>query len=66
MEVAEGYILELGLDANDEIIGYKFVHLGKMMEQVKKVLTLKKLMKRISELTADLMKPLKKVDPRKE
>ncbi len=65
LEVAEGYILELGLDANDEIIGYKFVHLGKMMEQVKKVLTLKKLMKRISELTADLMKPLKRLTPEK-
>ena len=36
LEVAEGYILELGLDANNEIIGYKFVHLGKMMEQIKK------------------------------
>ena len=29
LEMAEGYVLEIGLDANDEIIGYKFVHLGK-------------------------------------
>lgn len=35
LELAEGYILELGLDKNDEIIGYKFVHLGKMMEAIK-------------------------------
>ena len=36
LEMAEGYILSLGLDDNDEIIGYKFVHLGKMMEQIRK------------------------------
>ena len=35
LEMAEGYILELGLDEGDEIIGYKFVHLGKMMEQIR-------------------------------
>jgi len=36
LEMAEGYILEMGLDKNDEVIGYKFVHLGKMMEAIKK------------------------------
>ena len=36
LEVAEGYVLELGLDKNDEIIGYKFVNMGKFMEAVKK------------------------------
>ncbi len=35
LEMAEGYILELGLDANNEIIGYKFVHLGKMMDAIR-------------------------------
>ena len=36
LEMAEGYILELGLDANDEVIGYKFVHLGKFMDAIKR------------------------------
>ena len=36
LEMAEGYVLKLGLDENDEVIGYKFVHLGKMMEQIRK------------------------------
>ena len=36
LEMAEGYILEEGLDENNEVIGYKFVHLGKMMEAIKK------------------------------
>jgi NifU-like protein involved in Fe-S cluster formation len=35
LEMAEGYILSLGLDENSEIIGYKFVHLGKMMEAIR-------------------------------
>lgn len=36
LEMAEGYITQVGLDENDEIIGYKFVHLGKMMDAIKK------------------------------
>ncbi len=36
LEMAEGYILSLGLDKNNEVIGYKFVHLGKMMEMIRK------------------------------
>ena len=36
LEMAEGYILELALDDDDQVIGYKFVHLGKMMEQIRK------------------------------
>ena len=36
LEMAEGYVLSIGLDENDEVIGYKFVHLGKMMEQIRR------------------------------
>ena len=36
MEMAEGYVLELALDKEGEVIGYKFVHLGKMMDAIKK------------------------------
>ena len=36
LEMAEGYVLAVGLDENDEIIGYKFVSLGKMMDAIKK------------------------------
>ncbi|MBQ7499279.1 MAG: iron-sulfur cluster assembly scaffold protein [Clostridia bacterium] len=35
LEMAEGYILELGLDENNEVIGYKFVHLGKFVDAIK-------------------------------
>ena len=36
LEMAEGYVIKIGLDADDEVIGYQFVHLGKMMEAIKK------------------------------
>ena len=36
LEMAEGYVTELAIDENDEVVGYKFVNLGKMMEAVRK------------------------------
>ncbi len=36
LELAEGYITNIALDKEDHIIGYKFVHLGKMMDMIAK------------------------------
>lgn len=36
LEMAEGYIMDIGLNGDDEVVGYKFVNLGKMMEAVRK------------------------------
>lgn len=35
LELAEGYIMEIGLDEEDNIIGYKYVNLGRMMDGIK-------------------------------
>ena len=35
MEMAEGYIISMALDENDEVIGYKFVRVGKMLEDIR-------------------------------
>ena len=35
LEMAEGYILNLAVDKDDQIIGYKVVHRGKMMEAIR-------------------------------
>ncbi|MEG0913515.1 MAG: hypothetical protein RSB78_05835 [Oscillospiraceae bacterium] len=35
MEMAEGYVLSVALDANSEAIGYKFVRVGKMLEDIR-------------------------------
>ena len=36
LEMAEGYITRVAVDADNEIIGYEFVNLGKMMDAIKK------------------------------
>ena len=35
LELAEGYITDIGLDKDNQIIGYKYVNLGKMMDNIK-------------------------------
>ena len=39
LEMAEGYVLSIALDKNNEVCGYKFVSLGKMTDFIKKGLT---------------------------
>lgn len=36
LDMAEGYVTRMGLDENSEVIGYEFVHLGRMMEMISK------------------------------
>lgn len=36
LELAEGYVTEMALDADDEIIGYKFIKLGVMLDLIAK------------------------------
>ena len=36
LEMAEGYVLEMALDKDDQVCGYKFLSLGKMMDAIKK------------------------------
>ena len=35
LEMAEGYVTRVALDEDTLIIGYEFVHLGKMMESIR-------------------------------
>ena len=35
LEMAEGYILQIGLDDENEIIGYKYINLGKFMDEIR-------------------------------
>ncbi|OAN10858.1 hypothetical protein A3K86_17855 [Photobacterium jeanii] len=36
MELAEGYVTKLALDDNNEVIGYQYLNLGKMMASIEK------------------------------
>ena len=35
MEMAEGYVTRMALDDNDQVIGYEFVKVGKMLEDIR-------------------------------
>lgn len=66
LEMAEGYILSLGLDENDEVIGYKFVHLGKMMEAIRKGTDPKEAYDKNVSQYGRYDTAVKYIDPRKE
>ena len=36
LEMAEGYVLKLAIDKDDQVCGYQFLSLGKMMDAIKK------------------------------
>ena len=66
LELAEGYIVEMGLDENDQIIGYKYVNLGKMMENIKKGIEPMEAIEKASGTYGRFDEAVKKIDPRKE
>ena len=66
LEMAEGYILEIGLDKDDEVIGYKFVHLGKMMEQIRNGVDPKEAYEKNVGTYGRFAEAVKVIDPRKE
>jgi hypothetical protein len=36
LELTEGYVVKMGLDKDDQIIGYQFLKIGPMLEMIKK------------------------------
>ena len=66
LDLAEGYVVELGLDNNDEIIGYKYVHIGKMMDAIKKGVNATEAIEKASGTYGRFDEAVKKIDPRKE
>ena len=35
MEMAEGYVTHMALDKDDQVIGYEFIKVGKMLEDIR-------------------------------
>lgn len=66
LELAEGYITKIALDKDDLIIGYKFVHLGKMMEFIRKGDDANEAMKKASGQYGRFDDAVKIIDPREE
>lgn len=66
LEMAEGYVLSLGLDKNNEVIGYKFVHAGKMLEMIRKGVDPKEAYEKNVGQYGRYDEAVKYIDPRKE
>lgn len=66
LEMAEGYVKEIALDANDEIIGYSFVNLGRMMDAIKKGVDPAEALQGASGTYGRFQEAVKTIDPRHE
>ena len=66
LELYEGYITEIGLDKNDEIIGYKYVNLGVMMQNIKKGVDPMEAIEKASGKYGRFDDAVKTIDPRNE
>ncbi|WP_088187314.1 hypothetical protein [Desulfosporosinus sp. FKA] len=65
LEVTEGYVLELGLDDEKEIIGYKYVNLGKMMALIRDGLTPDSAYEKATGIYGRYHEAVTFIDPRK-
>ena len=66
LEMAEGYVTEIALDSDDQIIGYKFVKLGVMMDMIKKGVDANEAVKKCTGTYGRYDGAAKYIDPRNE
>ena len=66
LEMAEGYVTHIGLDKDNQVIGYEFVNLGKMMEDIKNGMDANEAVKKHTKSYGRYAEAVKKIDPRKE
>lgn len=66
LHLTEGYIVEMGLDEKNAIIGYKYVNLGKMMDYIKSNMNPLEAIEKASGTYGRFNEAVKIIDPRKE
>ncbi|MBQ2615196.1 MAG: iron-sulfur cluster assembly scaffold protein [Clostridia bacterium] len=66
LELAEGYITKVAVDKDNQITGYKFVHLGKMMEMIGKGMDANEALEKASGQYGRVDDAAKLIDPRHE
>ena len=66
LEMAEGYVNKIALDKDDQIIGYSFTNLGKMMDFIKKGLSADEAYKKASGQYGRFDGAARYIDPRQE
>ncbi len=64
LEMAEGYVTRMALDEGDEVIGYEFVHLGKMMESIEKGVDAGEALKKATSTYGRFDEAAKTINPR--
>ena len=66
LELTEGYITEIALDSDDEIIGYKYINLGVMLDYIKEGMDPNEALEKSTGQYGRFDEAVKKIDPRKE
>ncbi len=66
LEMAEGYVTRMGLDADGEVIGYEFIHLGKFTDFLKKGIEPKEALEKAKGNYGRFAEAVKYIDPRHE
>ncbi len=66
LEVTEGYVTKLAIDEDDEIIGYEYVNLGKMMEAIRAGKDANEALEGASGRYGRFDEAVKYIDPREE
>jgi Aspartate carbamoyltransferase, catalytic chain len=66
LELTDGYITGIALDEDNEIIGYKYVNFGKMMDFIKKGDDAQTALEKASGQYGRVADAVKLIDPRKE
>ncbi len=66
LEMAEGYVTRIGLDEENEVIGYEFIHMGKMMDFIKSGLSADEALAKAKGSYGRFDVAVKTIDPRHE
>ena len=66
LEMAEGYVTRIALDDDDQVIGYEFVKLGKMMEDIRHGMSADEALKKNTGSYGRFANAPKYIDPREE
>ena len=66
LEMTEGYVINIALDEDNEIIGYEYVNFGKMMDAIKKGVDANQALKDASGRYGRFDEAAKIIDPRED
>ena len=66
MEMAEGYVTRMALDADDQVIGYEFINLGRMLEDIRRGTSADEALKKNTGNYGRFADAVKYIDPREE